>query len=79
MFKTIEIDGQRICWHLEDCPRPWIVEVGKGPRGAYKVRYSFDNPQQAVFYYRCVNIGNGYKKRLRCLTAGGKPIARAFS
>ena len=78
--QVTKIDDKRIAWYVtDDCPNPWVVEVGRGPKGAYKPRYSFDNPQQAVFYYRCINIGNGYKKRLRCLTAGGKTIARHTS
>lgn len=43
----------------------WAVEVGKGS-GSYKTRYTFpsDQPVQAQFYYRSINVHSGFKKRL---------------
>ena len=54
----------------------YTIEVGKGPKGSYRVRYSIDNPATAVFYYKCINIGNGYKKRL---CEDGKVLRKAMS
>jgi hypothetical protein len=40
------------------------IQVGKG-KGSYKNKYVFVGKlNQALFYYQCINIGNGYKKRL---------------
>jgi hypothetical protein len=40
------------------------IQVGKG-KGSYKDKYVFVGKlNQALFYYQCINIGNGYKKRL---------------
>ena len=73
---TQELDGKRIAYHSAT---EFYVEVGKGNR-AYKTRYKITgNLTQAVMYYNGINIGNGYKKRLRC-PAMNKPIlARQFS
>jgi hypothetical protein len=43
----------------------FVVQVGKGKKGHYETRFSFKaRPAQAVSNYNCINIGNGYKKRL---------------
>ena len=43
----------------------FLVQVGKGTKGSYKTKYSFTgNLSKALKYYSCINIGNGYKKRL---------------
>lgn len=58
------------------------VEVGHGPKGSYKPRYSFTgNAAQACFYYRGINVGRGYKKRLVLQDVGQNPmvLAREFS
>lgn len=58
---TATLDGKHIAYSSET---EFLVQVGRG-RGAYATRYSFKgNLGQAVFHYRCINIGNGYKKRL---------------
>ena len=42
------------------------IQVGKGPKGSYKPRYTITgNWSQAWMYYRGINIGHGYKKRLQ--------------
>lgn len=57
----------------------YFVEVSRYS-GSYKPRYSFPNTeeglQQAVFYFRCINIGHGYNKRLRDVQTN-KVLARA--
>ena len=40
------------------------VQVARN-RGAYETQYTFTgNAQAAVAYYRAINVGRGYKKRL---------------
>lgn len=53
------------------------IQVGKGDRGSYKNRYSFRGDfKKAAFYYGCINIGNGYKKRF---LMDGKVLSRSLS
>jgi hypothetical protein len=57
----------------------FLVQVGRG-RGAYSTRYKFvGDLAQAVFYYRCINIGNGYKKRLFVPSFNKPTLARYIS
>jgi hypothetical protein len=60
---TQELDGKKIAYSTETC---FYVQVGKGAKGAYRTQYSFKGKlTQAVLYFNGINIGNGYKKRLR--------------
>lgn len=71
--RTIALDGKTLTF---DDDTLFLVQVGRG-RGGYKTRYSFTgNIAMAVFYYRGVNVGNGYKKRL---LMNGKTLVRQFS
>lgn len=76
---TAILDGKSIAYSEST---EFLVEIGKG-KGKYSIRYRFvGNLSQAVFYYNAINIGNGYKKRLRApdLTGGKGPVlARYFS
>ena len=76
-FKECTLDGKRISYTDST---EFFVEVGKGEKGAYKTRYKVTgNLGQAVILYNGLNIGNGYKKRIR-VPAFNKPIlARATS
>jgi len=75
-LKTIELDGKRIAY--TDMTE-FFVQVGRG-KGAYKTRYKITgNLSQAVWYYRCINVGNGYKKRLYVPTFNKPLLARQFS
>ena len=78
MFKTATIDGKHIAYTDDTV---FLVEVGRGSKGSYKVRYRFvGDLGQAAFYYACINVGNGYKKRLRMVTSvSARPLARQFS
>ena len=59
---TATLDEMRIAYSSET---EFLVQIGKGSKGAYRTRYSFKgNLGQAVSYYKGINIGNGYKKRL---------------
>jgi hypothetical protein len=53
------------------------VQVGFKAKGAYLTRYSSDSVGRAELYYRCINIGRGYKKRL--ITRTGRVIHRDTS
>jgi hypothetical protein len=59
----------------------FTIQVGKGSKGKYKTKYrltrdndiSFPPIHSALMWYRGINIGNGYKKRL---LVDGKCVAR---
>ena len=57
------INGKRFAF-TEDTS--FKVQLGRGAKGAYKTYYTFKGPalSTAIRYYQCMNIGNGYKKRL---------------
>ena len=79
MIVTGTIDGKSIAW--DDATTEFLVQVGKGPKGSYKTRHTFKgNLTQACLYYRAINIGNGYKKRLLMPSCSKNPVlARAAS
>ncbi len=65
--KTDKLDGAYIHYASDTV---FAVESGKG-KDSYKGRYNITgNLSQAVLYYRSINIGPGYKKRLRRLDSG---------
>jgi hypothetical protein len=71
---TATLDGKQIGY---SSLTEFLVQVGKG-KGSYKTRYKFTgNLAQAVFYYRSLNIGNGYKKRL-FVPAFNKPVLAKY-
>lgn len=72
--KTAILDGKD--FHYSERTE-FRVQVGRG-RGTYSTRYKFTGDlRQAVFYYRCLNIGNGYKKRLLCKNEGARTVTLA--
>ncbi len=50
-----------------DTGNRYQVEVTKTrhPKSGYRIVYTADTEYVAAFYYSGINIGNGYKKRLR--------------
>ena len=75
-IKTATLDGATIAYTNAT---EFLVEVGRY-QGAYHTRYSFTgNLTQAVLYFNAINIGNGYKKRLRAPSFNKPVLARAFS
>lgn len=75
-YKTATLDGNKIIY-TEDTE--FLVQVGHKSR-AYATRYAFKgNLHQACLYYRSINIGNGYKKRLTMPGARKPVLARQFS
>jgi len=76
MLKQVTLDGKSIAY--TDDTQFW-VQIGKD-KSSYKTRYTFTgNIHQAVSYYRGINIGNGYKKRLYSPNMNKPTLARAFS
>ena len=75
-FKTATLDGKRVSYHDGT---EFLVQVGRH-RGSYQTRYSFTGDlHQAVRWYRGLNIGNGYKKRLLAPEFNKPLLARQFS
>ena len=74
--KIVELDGKRIAY---GATTEFLVQVGRY-NSAYKTRYSFvGNLHQAVAYYRALNVGLGYKKRLYAPSMNKPTLARMFS
>lgn len=60
-IKVGEVDGKSIAYSSET---QFYVQIGRY-KSSYKTRYTIKGSLgQAVFYYTCMNVGNGYKKRL---------------
>jgi hypothetical protein len=75
-FKIGELDGKRIAYHDKT---HFLVQIGRG-KGGYKTKYRIiGSLSQAVWYYRAVNIGKGFKKRLYAPTLNNPTLARATS
>ena len=73
---TATLDGKRIAYTTQT---EFLVQVGRG-RGSYSTRYKFTGDlSQAVLYYRSLNIGNGYKKRLLVPSFNNPTLARYIS
>ena len=53
----------------------FLIQIGRN-KSAYKTKYKFATLTQAHLWYRAINIGNGYKKRL---IMNGKVKIREFS
>ena len=76
-FYTTHLNGKPIAYCDET---EFLIQVGKGDKGAYKTRYHIvGDLGRAVMYYRAINIGNGYKKRLLMPSASKPLLARQFS
>jgi len=73
---TKELNGKKIAYSSETL---FEVQIGKGS-SSYKTRYSFTGDLgKAVFHYNCLNIGHGYKKRLRAQALNKPILARQSS
>jgi hypothetical protein len=69
--KTATIDGKRIGYCTET---EFLVQVGKGKSG-YKTKYRIKgNLDQAIMWYRGINLGPGFKKRLLMPSASKNPV-----
>lgn len=75
--KQATLDGKSIAYTDETL---FLVEIGRYSKGAYRPPYSITgNLSQAVAYFNGINIGNGYKKRLRAPSFNKPILARAAS
>ena len=71
-LKSQQLDNRTIAYSSET---DFLVQVGKGAKGSYKTRCTIKgNLGQAVFWYNCINIGYGYKKRLMMPSCSRKPV-----
>jgi len=60
-IRVDELDGKSIGYSSETL---FYVQIGRY-KSSYKTRYTVKGSLgRAVFYYTCMNVGNGYKKRL---------------
>jgi hypothetical protein len=74
---TVSLNGKPIVYTNVT---EFLVQIGRNRKASYQTRYTFrGNLHQAVFYYNCINIGNGYKKRLLMPSSKKPIIARQFS
>lgn len=72
-FLENELDGKKIAYSDQT---EFLVQIGKG-RGAYKTKYKLiGDLAKAVFYFNCINIGNGFKKRLYAPSMNKPTLAR---
>jgi len=70
-LKTATLNGKHIAY---SSATEFLVQVGRYSKGSYRTRYSFRGDlAQAVFYFNCINVGNGYKKRL-LMPSSQKPV-----
>lgn len=71
-----ELNGKKIAYTSETV---FEVQIGRN-KGTYRTRYSIKGSlSQAVWYFNCINIGYGYKKRLVSWSLNKPVLARAFS
>lgn len=57
----------------------FMVQLGKDS-GSYKTKWTFEGDlANALFYYKALNIGRGFKKRLYAPALHKPLLARSFS
>ena len=76
--KKIQLKATRLGWYGRlvgySNQTEFLIQVGKGPKGSYKTRYSITGDlHRAIYYYSAINIGYGFKKRL-FMTDSTKPV-----
>ncbi len=77
MIIVKELDGKQIAYHSDT---QFQVQIGRYSKGSYKTRYTFTGDlAKAVFHYNCINIGNGYKKRLVAWSLNKPILAKSAS
>jgi len=73
------LNGKRIGYSTET---EFVVQVSKSRscKSSYQNRFTFKGDLgKAVFYYNCINIGRGYRKRLLMPSANKPILARSAS
>jgi hypothetical protein len=74
--KTVTLDGKSLVYTNTT---EFLVQIGKN-RSAYRTKWSFTgNIHQAVAYYRALNVGRGYKKRLLMPSAKHPVLAKQIT
>lgn len=77
--KVVNQRGQeiKVAYHSDT---EFLVQIGYGKKGAYITQYRTQGDlAQAIFLYNAINIGLGYKKRLRAPGFNRPLLARHFS
>ena len=70
-LKVVELDGKKVAFTNET---KFLVQVGKG-KGSYKLKYEITGDlATAVFWFKGINVGNGYKKRLLMPSCSKNPV-----
>jgi hypothetical protein len=73
--KTVELDGKKISYTNET---EFLVQIGKN-KSSYKTKWRFvGNLHQAVLWYRGINVGKGYKKRLLMPSCAKNPVLAKY-
>lgn len=74
--KVVTFNGEPIAYTNKTM---FLVQVAnKG--GTYKTRYSFEGDiHQALFYFKGINVGRGYKKRLYVPSFNQPLLARVIT
>jgi hypothetical protein len=76
IFHEATLDGKRVAYHSLT---EFLIQIGKG-KSAYVTRYRITGSlAEALFYYKGINIGRGYKKRLYVPSFNKPVLARQFS
>lgn len=71
------VNGKTVAYCAETV---FLVQLGKGKKGAYKTEFSFKGDLvKAFFYYNYINIGKGYKKRLLMPSSPKKVLVKETS
>lgn len=75
-LKTVTLDGKKLAYTNQT---EFLVQIGKN-RSAYRTKWRFTgNIHQAVAYYRALNVGRGYKKRLLMPSAKHPTLAKQIT
>lgn len=74
--KVVQFNSQPLAYTNKTM---FLVQVAHDG-GAYKTRYSFEGDiHQALFYFKGINVGNGYKKRLYAPSLVPSLLARVIT
>ena len=75
-IKTVTLDGKNIAYTDET---EFLVQIGKN-RSVYRTKWRFvGNIHQAAAYYRALNVGLGYKKRLYAPSMNKPTLAKMIT
>ena len=75
-YKSVTFNGELLEFNNRTV---FMVQLGKDS-SSYKTKWTFTGDfANALFYYKSLNIGRGYKKRLFAPSLHKKILARSFS